>query len=44
VEKLHHQPGKAFECSGNADRRRHLDQHAFSRLYVDLKLASFVDG
>ena len=44
VEELHHQAGEPLERPGDSDRRRHFDQHALGRLYVDLKLPCLVDG
>lgn len=44
MKELDHQTGKSLECPRNTDRGRNLNQHTFRRLYVDLKLAGFVDG
>ena len=44
VEKLNHQPGKAFESAWDPDGRTDFDKNSFGGVYVDLELAGFVDG
>ena len=44
MEELNHETSKALERSGYADGRADFDENSFGGVYIDLKLASFVDG
>ena len=44
MKELDHETGKSLECSGNADCWANFDQHALCGVYIDLQLASLIDG
>lgn len=44
VEELDHEACEAFEGTGNADGRVHLDEDALGSVDVDLKSTNLVDG
>lgn len=44
MKQLHHQTGESLEGSGNTDSGADFDEDALGGVYVDLQLASLVDG